>query len=194
MTSLSNDRLAAEIRALEDRRCQAMIDKDMKTLEAVYADGRRATLRFALETESAASEGADDPDASLGVDDPSGGPQLSPQLLSNYPNPFRSSTRVSFRIPATLGEAFVWDDQDAPPADLLARSPFADAIPSVSVTVYSLEGREVATLFAGSVGVGTYEAQWDGRDRQGRTMASGAYFCKLQIDKWSVTKRLIFIR
>jgi ketosteroid isomerase-like protein len=38
MATQSNDRLAAEIRALEDRRCQAMIDKDMKTLEALYAD------------------------------------------------------------------------------------------------------------------------------------------------------------
>ena len=38
MASQTNDRLAAEINALEDRRCQAMIDKDMKTLEAIYAD------------------------------------------------------------------------------------------------------------------------------------------------------------
>ena len=49
-------------------------------------------------------------------------------------------------------------------------------------------------LFAGSVGVGIYEAQWNGRDRQGRTVASGAYFCKLQIEQWTTAKRLIFVR
>lgn len=38
MASQTNDRLAAEIHALEDRRCQAMIDKDMKALESIYAD------------------------------------------------------------------------------------------------------------------------------------------------------------
>jgi ketosteroid isomerase-like protein len=38
MATQPNDRLAAEIRALEDRRCQAMIDKDMKALESIYAD------------------------------------------------------------------------------------------------------------------------------------------------------------
>jgi len=38
MAAQTDDRLVAEIRALEDRRCQAMIDKDMKALEAIYAD------------------------------------------------------------------------------------------------------------------------------------------------------------
>ena len=38
MATETNDRLAAEIRALEDRRCQSMIDKDLKTIDALYAD------------------------------------------------------------------------------------------------------------------------------------------------------------
>src|SRR5690606_18098668 len=38
MATQTDDRITAEIHALEDRRCQAMIDKDMKTLAAIYAD------------------------------------------------------------------------------------------------------------------------------------------------------------
>jgi hypothetical protein len=119
--------------------------------------------------------------------------QLSGNLLGNYPNPFRSTTQVSFKIPETAGEAFLWERDDAPPFDPEMRLPFAAAA-SVDVSVYSLEGREVARLFSGIAAAGEYSASWDGRDQMGRTVASGAYFCKLQIENWSVTKRLIFIR
>ena len=164
------------------------------TLDAVFADGRRATLPLAVLAAPESNTASAGAAAAADLDDASNEPHLSPELLSNYPNPFRSSTRVSFRVPATVGEAFAWADGIPPTVDPQARLPFAGGSASVTVTVYGLEGQEVATLFTGSVGVGAYEAQWDGRDRQGRTMASGAYFCKLQIAKWSVTKRLIFIR
>lgn len=38
MANPSTDATKKQIQALEDRRCQAMIDKDMKTLETLYAD------------------------------------------------------------------------------------------------------------------------------------------------------------
>jgi len=38
MASPSTDATVKQIHALENQRCQAMLDKDMKTLEALYAD------------------------------------------------------------------------------------------------------------------------------------------------------------
>jgi flagellar hook assembly protein FlgD len=43
----------------------------------------------------------------------------------------------------------------------------------------SREGVHVATLFSGSLGAGTHEYTWDGRDRQGRRVADGRYRVRL---------------
>ncbi len=128
------------------------------------------------------------------VDDPSFYVRLAPGLLSNYPNPFRSTTSISFQVPATVGEAFDLSAPDAPDLDPARAMPYAAASPLVAVSVFTLEGRSVATLRSDRLGPGSYEASWDGRDDQGRAVPSGAYFCKLQIENWSVTKRLIFVR
>jgi hypothetical protein len=121
-------------------------------------------------------------------------PTLSPDLLHNYPNPFWEQTRVSFRIPATVGEAFVWGEEEAPKIDPESAVPYRSGQPAVTLKVYSINGQEVATLFSGSLSVGEYEESWDGTDTHGRPVASGAYFCKLQIEDWAVTKRLVFLR
>ncbi|MBD3222279.1 hypothetical protein GF314_13660 [bacterium] len=120
--------------------------------------------------------------------------RLSPRLLNNYPNPFRDRTRISYEVPATVGEAFDLDDPDAPALDGARAMPYASDPPRVTVTIFTLEGHVVAELQAGRQGVGVYEVSWDGRDPTGRTLPSGAYFCKLQIEKWDVTRRLIFVR
>ncbi len=152
-------------------------------LAAVLADGRAAELPLALVA----------PDTSA-TPVAGGTLRLAPRLLSTFPNPFRVQTRVRFEVPTTAGEAYVWEGDGPPPFEPQQRLPFADGGASVSVRIYSVEGKEVATLFAQHVGPGIYEAAWDGRDRIGRTVASGAYICKLQIENSSVTKQLIFVR
>lgn len=159
-------------------------------LTAVLVDGRQATLPVVLELEPAPL-----PAGNALVDtEPGRRPQLSPALLTGSPNPFHTVTRISFQIPATIGEAFLNEEGQDLQFDPQQRMPYADGMASVQVTIYGLEGREIATLFTGAAAIGTYETQWDGRDREGRPLASGTYFCKLQIDQWSVTRRLIFIR
>jgi hypothetical protein len=123
-------------------------------------------------------------------------PTLSPQLLEGFPNPFRELIQLRFQVPATIGEAFVWDKNEDPPAglDLMATVPWRGGTPSVSVKIYSINGQELVTLFDGSQGPGENTVQWSGTDSFGRQVASGAYFCKLQLDDWSVTRRLVFLR
>lgn len=119
---------------------------------------------------------------------------LAANLVGNFPNPFRFSTRISYRVPATVGEAFDLTAPGAPELEPSRNMPYANDSPQVEVSVFSLEGRRVATLHTGRQGPGQYEVSWNGTDEQGRSLPSGAYFCKLQIEKWSVTKRLIFVR
>ena len=72
--------------------------------------------------------------------------------------------------------------------------PWSGGQPGVSVKIYSINGQELVTLHSATLGSGDYTAQWNGTDAFGRKVASGTYFCKLQMDNWSVTRRLVFIR
>ncbi|MCP4572730.1 MAG: hypothetical protein GY838_10300 [bacterium] len=123
-------------------------------------------------------------------------PNLSPELLQGWPNPFRESINLRLRIPATVGEAFAWDDPDDRPGnlDLQAAIPWQSGAPSVSVKVYGINGEELATLHEGSMRSGEMIVRWNGTDAFGRKVASGTYFCKLQLDDWSVTRRIVFVR
>jgi hypothetical protein len=123
-------------------------------------------------------------------------PTLSPELLEGWPNPFREQIQLKFTVPRTVEEAFVWKDPADMPEnlDLQAVVPWAAGNPRVSVKIYSINGQELVTLEAADLGVGEYTVQWDGTDAYGRQVASGTYFCKLQLDEWSVTRRLVFLR
>ena len=121
-------------------------------------------------------------------------PTLSPDLLDNYPNPFPDQTRLRYTIPATVGEGFVWEEAQEPTLKADEPIPYPSGTPSVSLKIYTVAGHEVVTLFDGTCATGTYETMWDGNDRDGRPVAVGTYFCKLQIENWSVTKRVALLR
>ena len=123
-------------------------------------------------------------------------PCLSPDLLMGWPNPFNDVTSIRFTIPRTMKEAFIWKNDEEQPAviDLEGDVPWSGGQPTVSVKIYSISGQELVTLHSANQGVGEYTVQWNGTDAFGRKVASGTYFCKLQMDDWSVTRRLVFIR
>ncbi len=142
---------------------------------------------------------ADSPAVPADADDGLGGrdgspPTLAPSLLENFPNPFRDRINVRYRVPDTVGEGFVWGEGQEPalaPGDPI---PYAASPPQVTLKVYSVAGHEVATLHSGPRAAGLYEAAWNGSDATGRPVAAGTYFCKLQIENWSVTKRVTLLR
>jgi hypothetical protein len=73
-------------------------------------------------------------------------------LHQNYPNPFNPSTRVGYDLPE------------------LSR---------VSVRVYDLLGRTVATLADGTASPGRHAVEWHGRSDAGVQLPSGVYFLKM---------------
>ncbi len=135
-----------------------------------------------------------DPAAKIARDLERRPPTLSPGLLDTYPNPFRQFTRLRYTVPATIGEAFVREEDEELPLKDSDPVPYSSGTPSVSLRVYTVAGHEVVTFFDGICSIGTYETSWDGTDRMGRPVAVGTYFCKLQIDNWSVTKRVALLR
>jgi len=90
----------------------------------------------------------------------------APVLGANYPNPFASETFIEYRL--------------AGPS-------------TVALSVYGLTGRRVATLVAGRQGAGRHRVVWDGRDEQGRRVASGVYLYTLEVDGGSTTQTMILI-
>jgi hypothetical protein len=73
--------------------------------------------------------------------------------LRAYPNPFNPMTNISFRV-----------EKDA----------------RVSLRIYDVHGRLVRTLIDELMAAGPKRLTWDGRDDLGRSMASGAYYLRLQ--------------
>lgn len=83
-------------------------------------------------------------------------------LSQNYPNPFNPSTMFTYQV---------------------ARAGL------VSVKVYDVLGREVATLVNEVKQVGTYSATWNAAG-----FGSGVYLCKLQAGTVAETKKLILMK
>jgi uncharacterized delta-60 repeat protein len=87
-------------------------------------------------------------------------------LSQNYPNPFSSSTRISFTIPSN---AIGYSD--------------------VKLVIYDLAGRVVATPVNRLFNAGTYQVTWNPEK-----LPSGIYYYKLSSGEWQDVKKMILAR
>ena len=53
---------------------------------------------------------------------------------------------------------------------------------AVTLRVYDLVGRRVRTLVNDDVKPGYYTTKWDGKDEQGKKIANGVYFIRLEVN------------
>jgi hypothetical protein len=83
-------------------------------------------------------------------------------LHQNYPNPFNPSTVIRYDLPKTG---------------------------NVSLKVYDLYGREVATLVDGMKAAGTHQETFTAQ-----SLASGVYFARLKTDVLSRTIKLLLVK
>ena len=90
-----------------------------------------------------------------------------PQLQQNHPNPFNSQTVIS------------WFQLLPGPA---------------RVEVFALTGQRVAVLHQGPKKAGVHRVNWDGRDNQGRPLASGVYLYRLVTTQSVQTRKLTLLR
>lgn len=83
------------------------------------------------------------------------------ELGQNYPNPFNPSATISFSLPAPN---------------------------QVSLKIYNLHGKQVATLVNGRLGAGTHAVQW-----QAENLPSGIYFYSLTTGPIRKTRKAILM-
>ena len=84
------------------------------------------------------------------------------------PNPFTMSTGIVLGVPA----------------------PGCD----VSVRVYDVAGRLVATLCDSPMKAGVHRLSWDGRTDGGHRVASGVYFCRTDIGGERTSSKFVLLR
>lgn len=88
-------------------------------------------------------------------------------LQANYPNPFNASTFIRFTLLAS--------DQ-------------------VSLRLFDINGRHLHTLLEHVMPAGVHAIHWDGRDRQGKAVASGVYLYRLQTGNHKITRKMTLLR
>ncbi len=64
----------------------------------------------------------------------------------------------------------------------------------VTVDIHDARGARVQRVFSGSLEGGERTLSWDGRDQQGRTVASGVYFVRAQVDGKQLVGRVVIVR
>jgi hypothetical protein len=84
------------------------------------------------------------------------------ELSQNYPNPFNPTTKIKIDVP---------------------KNEF------ITIKVYDLLGREIATLVNQKLKPGTYEVDWNGSN-----YTSGVYFYKLETEEFTNTKKMVLLK
>jgi hypothetical protein len=97
------------------------------------------------------------------IDDPAT-PELSNLLINCYPNPFRESTCINYRL-KQAGK--------------------------VNLSIYNIKGQLIRTMLSSTQSPGTYSLNWDGKDTNGRDASNGIYFYRLQAGSFVSSKRLV---
>ena len=83
-------------------------------------------------------------------------------LYQNYPNPFNPNTIITYNV-ASLS--------------------------NVSLKVYDILGREIATLVNEEKPVGTYELNWNATN-----IPSGVYFCRMNAGEYVQTRKMVLLK
>jgi len=88
-------------------------------------------------------------------------------FLTVSPNPFYSSTKLSFTLPKTT---------------------------DVKLCIYNIKGHKIRTLLSEVLVQGTHNVSWDGTDENGKRISSGIYFYTLQTIRDTYTKKVIMLK
>jgi len=96
--------------------------------------------------------------------------ETQPELVSiqgAYPNPFNTSTTISFTLPA---------------------SGFTQLV------IYNITGQKVRELVSETMTAGIHNVMWDGRNNNGNVLSSGVYISRLSSGKLVTHKRMLLMK
>jgi flagellar hook assembly protein FlgD len=88
-------------------------------------------------------------------------------FFQNHPNPFNPQTEICFALPEAN---------------------------HVLVKIFNTLGEEILTLVDGKYEAGLHGVLWDSKDKNGMSVPSGVYLCKLQAGVFSQVKKMSLVR
>lgn len=88
-------------------------------------------------------------------------------LHQNYPNPFNPKTEIQF---------------DLPKSGL------------VEVVIYNVMGQKINTLVSGELSPGFHTIEWNGKDRNGQSVASGMYFYSFKSQGFNSIRKMLLLK
>jgi protocatechuate 3,4-dioxygenase beta subunit len=89
------------------------------------------------------------------------------ELEQNYPNPFNPETSIKYHLPIQT---------------------------TVTLRIYNALGQEIRTLVNALQDAGVYSATWDGKDNNGRQLATGLYLFRLEAGDFVMTRKMAMVR
>jgi hypothetical protein len=95
--------------------------------------------------------------------------EISSSQIINYPNPFSTSTKISFNLHRRDAE-------------------------SAEIKIYNIKGQLVKDLEFSILNLEFGEAIWDGKDESGKQLPSGIYLYKLSSGEQSMVKKMLLLR
>ena len=112
------------------------------------------------------------------------GPKSGFSLEQNYPNPFNPETRIPFVLSPELFS------QGRSPVVTIRIFNILQQVVAVPTALRHTLGEGVPVANLEYLGPGRYEAYWDGRDVNGRQVASGIYLMQLTVNGVSQTRKM----
>ncbi len=112
-------------------------------------------------------EPRDDDDIDLigvGVDDQVSASKIQ---LYNYPNPFNPSTTIYFT---------------------------ADQAENTELFIYNIKGQTIKTLIDKNIPAGEHSIIWNGKDDNGKPVASGIYFYRLKVGDFEKSRKMLLLK
>lgn len=88
-------------------------------------------------------------------------------LTQNYPNPFNPNTHISFALPEAS---------------------------KVTLKVYNIAGQLVKTLVNDELAAGHHTVMWNGTNSSGSEVGSGIYLYRLETEKFTSVKKMVFVK
>jgi len=85
---------------------------------------------------------------------------ITPLNLSNYPNPFNPTTKISYSLPKDVQKA--------------------------SIEIFNVKGQKIKSIECGNLSLGQYDIFWNGKNNNNKIVNSGVYFYKLIVDDKTV--------
>ena len=160
-SSLAATGAQAQIQTLTVRGVVATSTSPVRYVSVLFVDKSDSTKKVTVLTDTAGRYSISLLTSATVID----APPSEFKLEQNFPNPFSSSTEISYQINKQAG---------------------------VTVTVYDILGREIRRFAAGIQGTGVHGMLWDGKNNAGEVVSRGIYFYQLRVQNETRVKKMLY--